>query len=118
MKDKTGALDQGKTAKAGGAGTLLCRLIWIFIGPLSLGVIVYQTVSQKDGWLAPRDIVFAASLALMIGARWFEVRSGAGETATGEPATIEHFKRYVMILLPLAAVLWIAAKVLGTHVLR
>ncbi len=118
MQDKTKALDQGKAAKSGGAGTLLCRLVWMFAGPLSLGIIVYQTVSQSDGWLVFRDGVFAVALALMIGARWLEVRSGTAETATGEPATMEHFKRYVMILLPLAAALWIAAKVVGTHVLR
>jgi len=34
------------------------------------------------------------------------------------PATMEHFKRYVMVLLPAAAVLWIAAKAIGNHLLR
>ena len=118
MQDKTKALEQGNAAKGGGAGALLCRLVWMFGGPLVLGVVAYQTVTQKDGWLVARDVVFAIALALTIGARWLEVRSGAGETATGEPATMAHFRRYAMILLPVAAVLWVAAKVAGTHVLR
>ncbi len=97
---------------------LLCRLMWMFIGPLSLGIIIYQTISQRDGWFVSRDIVFAIALALTIGARWLEIRRGAGETATGEPATMEHFKRYVAVLFPVAAVLGVAAKIVGNHVLR
>jgi len=118
VQDKTKALDQGKTAKNGGAGTLLCRLMWMFIGPLSLGIIIYQTIARRDGWFVFRDVVFAAALALMIGARWLEVRSGAGETATGEPATMEHFRRYAAVLLPVTVVLWVAAKIIGNHMLR
>jgi hypothetical protein len=117
VQDKTKALDQGNAAKGGGGGTLLCRFMWMFIGPLILGSVVYQTVAQRDGWFVFRDIVFAIALALMIGARWLEIRTGAGETATGEPATVEHFKRYAMILVPVAAVVWTVAKVVGTHVL-
>jgi hypothetical protein len=73
---------------------------------------------RGDGWLVFRDVVFAITFVLMIGARWLEVRSGAGETATGEPATMEHFKRYAAILLPAVVVLWVAAKIVGNHVLR
>jgi hypothetical protein len=116
MQDKAKTLDQGQTG--GGAGTTLCRLMWMFIGPLSLMIIGYQTVAHGDGWLAFRDVVCTITLALIIGGKWLELRSGKAETATGEPATIVHFKRYVMILLPLTAVLWIAAKIVGNHVLR
>jgi hypothetical protein len=118
MQDKTKALEPGKTGKSGGAGATLCRLMWMFIGPLSLGIIGYRTVAQGDGWFALRDVGCTITLALMIGARWLELRSGTAETATGEPATIEHFKRYVVILLPVATVLWIATKVVGNYLLR
>ena len=115
MQDKVKTLDQGKS---GGAGATLCRLMWMFIGPLSLGIIVYQTIAQGDGWFAFRDVVCTITLALMIGARRLEMRSGTAETAMGEPATMEHFKRYVRVLVPAAAAVWIAAKVVGNHVLR
>ncbi len=118
MKDRVNVVDQGKASRSGGAGTVLYRLMWIFIGPLSLAIIAYRTVKQGDGWLTPRDVAWVIILALMIGARWLEVRSGAGETAAGEPATMAHFKRYATVLVPVTAVLWIAAKIVGNHVLN
>jgi hypothetical protein len=36
---------------------------------------------------------------------------------TGEPATVQHFKRYVRTLLPLAVGVWAAANVVGNHLL-
>jgi hypothetical protein len=118
MSEKAKELEQAKTAEAGGAGMMLCRLMWMFMGPLILVIIIYRAVSQGDGWLRLGDAVYAIALALMIGARWLEMRSGTAMTATGEPATMRHFKRYVIVLLPVAAILWIAAKVTGNHVLH
>jgi hypothetical protein len=118
MPEKARVSDQPKTTQSGGAGMMLCRLMWMFIGPLGLAVIIYRTVVQRDGWTSVRDAVYPLILALMIGGRWLEIRSGAAMTATGEPATINHFKRYVVVLLPAAVVVWIAAKVIGNYVLR
>jgi len=114
VQEKEKALDQGKTS--GGIATL-SRLVWMFIGPLSLGIIAYRTVTQRDGWFTFRDAVCVVTLALMIIARWLEIRSGPTETATGEPATMEHFKRYVKVLLPVTIAAWCIVKVIGNHML-
>jgi|GEM_PF-7108197 len=53
----------------------------------------------------------------MILGRWVEFRSGTATTATGEPATVEHARRYTRVVVPTAACVWIAANVLGNHVL-
>ena len=95
---------------------LLGRLMWILLGPPLLSFTTYAIVAH-GGWFTTRDAAYGAVVVLMIGGRWVEQRSGAATTATGEPATIEDFKRYVRILLPVAAAIWGAANVLGNHIL-
>jgi hypothetical protein len=114
MQQKTKAMDEGRT---GSAGILLCRLIWMLLGPLFLGLIAYRTVRQADGWFTGTDIAYAGILVAMIVGRWLEMRSGTAMTATGEPATMAQFKRYVVILLIVAALAWIIVKAVGNHVL-
>ena len=96
---------------------LLGRMVWVMIGPGALLFIVYAIVTSAGGWFGAADAAYGAVVALMVGGRWIEQRSGAAMTVTGERATVEHFKRYVRILLPGAAGVWVAANVLGNHFL-
>ena len=86
---------------------LLGRLMWFLLGPLLLLFILYAIVTV-EGWFTTWDAAFGVVVALMVGGRWVEQRSGSATTAT-----VEHFKRYVRVLLPLAAGAWVAANVLG-----
>lgn len=95
---------------------LLGRLMWMVFGPMLLLLITYSIVTRV-GWFTPRDAAFGIVVALMVGGRWVEQQSRAAMTATGEPAGADHFKRYARVLLPLAAGVWIAANVLGNHIL-
>jgi len=94
------------------------RLTWISVGPLALLGVAYGIVSKGTGWLTGLDAAFAIVAGLMLRGRWVEQRSGAATTATGKPATAEQFKRYVMLLIPLAAAGWVIANVVGNHVLN
>ena len=91
---------------------LLGRLMWFLLGPMLSLYILYAIVTG-EGWFTTWDAAFGVVVALMVGGRWVEQRSGSATTVTGEPATVEHFKRYVRVLLPLAAGAWVAANVLG-----
>ncbi len=93
------------------------RITWILVGPLLAAAVVYAIIVNGRGWLTGWDALFAGLVALMVVGRWAEFRSGAATTATGEPATVEHTRRYTRVLVPAAVGVWVAANVLGNHVL-
>ncbi|MFH1417304.1 MAG: hypothetical protein ABII12_03345 [Planctomycetota bacterium] len=95
---------------------LLGRLVWVILGPM-FALLITCVIVNRAGWFTPWDAALGIVVALMVGGRWVEQRSGSAMKATGEPATVEHYKRYVRVLLPLAAGVWVAANVLGNHIL-
>ncbi len=94
------------------------RLTWVVFGPVALAAIAYGIVSGGTGWLTALDAAFVVVAGLMLLGRWVEQRSGSATTMTGKPATPEHLKRYVTILIPLVAAVWITANLVGNHVLE
>ncbi len=97
-------------------GTLVYRLTWFILGPVALLGLTYAIATRGGGWLTAFDIAFVLVVGAVIGARWLELRSGTATTATGEPATPSHVRRYSQFLALLAAGVWIASNVYGNHV--
>ena len=100
-----------------GAHVVLARIVWTILGPLLLLFTFYRIVTFGNGWFTRWDGCAFGIVAVMIGCRWIEVQSGRSYTAYGEPASAEHFRHWVWILLALAMVAWILANVLGNIVL-
>ena len=96
----------------------LCRIFWAGLGPVILVLVVMGIVTRGTGWTTPLDVLFAAVVVAMILARWCEQRSGAAVTLEGKPAGPLDFMRYWVRLLGVAAALWIAANIVGNHVLN
>jgi len=78
----------------------------------------WRIVTTGSGWLTSWDVAFCVVVALMMAGRWVELRSGTATTITGEPATAAQCKRYDWVLLTVAGGLWIAANVVGNHVIN
>jgi len=95
---------------------VLMRAVWMFLGPMALLLICLWIAHSSTGWLTALDAAYFAIIALMIGCRWAEQKSGKATTATGEPATWSNFNRYVVALVPLAVVAWIVLNVIGNHI--
>ena len=93
------------------------RITWVIFGPMVLLLITYGIVSGGTGWLTPLDAAFAVVACLMLLGRWTEHRSGAATTLSEEPATDEQLRRYVAVLIPVLAAVWIIANLVGNHVL-
>lgn len=96
---------------------LLARLVWVILGPMALLLLAAGIVTQGSGWLTWLDAAFLIVLGLMMLCRGLDQRSGASTTLTGEPATAEQYRRYVMILPIVGVVVWAGANLVGNHVL-
>ena len=116
MESSSKSSDEARTGEVTSVFVLSSRLMWMMLGPMLLFVTTYAIVTS-DSWFTPWDAAFCGVLALMIGGRWVEQQSGSPMTATGEPATVGHFRRYVRVLLPLAMGIWVAANLLGNYIL-
>lgn len=116
MKSNTESHNEVRAGEVRSGVVLLGRLMWMVFGPMLMLLLTYSNVTRA-GWITSRDAAFVIVVALMAGGRWIEQQSGAAMTATGEPARADHFKRYVRVLLPLAVGVWVAANVLGNHIL-
>ncbi|HOW73632.1 MAG TPA: hypothetical protein PKY77_23780 [Phycisphaerae bacterium] len=93
-------------------------MMWTLLGPGFLGILTYRIISEGTGWFTVQDGCYGVVLLLMIVGRWRELRSGAGTTITGEPVTVAHLRRYVLMVAPSAVVVWVVANAMGNHVLN
>jgi hypothetical protein len=55
--------------------------------------------------MAPLVAGYALSIAALIAARYVDIRFCAGQTVDGTPADLGHFKRYVMLMVPISLLL-------------
>lgn len=99
-------------------GILAARMVWAIFGPLVLVLLAYSIAAAGSGWLTSLDLAFAIVTAVMLAARWVEYRSGTATTLAGEAATPQHLRRYAIALVACTCGLWLAANLLGNHLLR
>ncbi len=94
------------------------RLTWIFAGPVALLFAAYGIVNAGSGWLTLLDAAFFAIVLFMLLGRWTEQRSGCAMTVYGEPLPLRDYRLYMAALPVVAIAIWIAANVLGNHLLK
>jgi hypothetical protein len=93
------------------------RIIWLLVGPLALVFLIIGIVRSGTGWLTGLDLAFFLVLGGMCLGRWIEFRGGTPRTSSGEPAGPAVLRHYVLLVLTLGLATWIAANVLGNHIL-
>jgi hypothetical protein len=93
------------------------RLFWMLLGPTLLLVLAFVIVGTGNGWLTGADFGYLGILAAVMVARWLEFRAGNPRTSVGEPATQKHLYRYLVGVAVVGLAVWVAANVLGNHVL-
>jgi hypothetical protein len=97
-----------------GAGGCLVRLGWMMAGNVAL-LFALAAIVQRRGALSPADIVFWAIAASCIGLRYLDIRRFNGLTVTSEPATMAHWRRYVVFMVAVSAATWGAAHALAFY---
>jgi len=92
-----------------GTGSCLARLCWMVIGNVILLVCAVSILGHHSSFFSVADLIFWATIALLIGVRYLDIKRLKGLTAAGEPASMAHWRRYVGILLAVCAAAWGAA---------
>ena len=100
------ARQQEQPERIAAAGCLL-RFYWMFVGNAIVAVSAC-VISQGDRVLTAADLVFWLGTASLLGVRFVDIRFGKGSTADGEPATMQHWRRYALRVLGVAVALWLA----------
>jgi hypothetical protein len=91
------------------------RVFWMMVGPFALATLALSIAGQADGWFSPTDLLYFVVLAGMLIGRWTEFRFSLPMTASGEPATADHLRRYVLGLGLLGLVAWVVANLIGNR---
>ena len=91
-----------------GAGGCLVRLGWMLFGS---AILLFSAIGiiQHEGFLSVADGAFWAALAACIVLRYIDIKYFKGHAASGQPATMVHWRRYALTLLILGAAVWGAA---------
>jgi hypothetical protein len=96
---------------------LLARIFWMMFGPFLLLVFAASLATKGSDWFSPLSIAFLIVLAVIVAARYYEFSKGDSHTSTGEPATLNDLRRYILVILPLGLGIWIAANVIGNYLI-
>ena len=118
MSDRRNSREVNSDGAISSLGVLFARFFGSLLGPMFLVLTTMGIVNSGSGWFTKLDALFAGLVALMVACRWVEQRSGSATTAKGEPATMQDFRRYVRFVLLIATLIWVAANLLGNHVLH
>jgi len=86
----------------------LVRLGWMFLGN-GLLLICALSIVNRGRALSWVDGAFWALVAVLVGLRYLDIARMGGQTATGQPAPMSHWRRYVAFLLVFALALWFGA---------
>ena len=85
--------------------TVLLRIAWMVGGPAVAGLLILIMVANEEAsvW---RDVAIGIAVSIAVAARYLDIAFFRGETADGEPATMQHFWRYAVKLLVAVGVAW------------
>ena len=91
-------------AEATGCLPDVVRLLWLMVGN---GALFFLTIliAQRRA-LSALDFAFWATVVGLILIRYIDITRLNGLTKDGEPASLRHWRRYVLFLLLVSAGLW------------
>jgi hypothetical protein len=88
----------------------LGRVTWMFFGPMLLVVTAAAIAMRGSGFFSFADLFYFLVLGAMLAGRWVEFRGGDPQTATGEPASPQHLRRYLLAASLVGLAVWGTAR--------
>ena len=98
-----------KDSKQTHATGCFTRLVWFLAGNVAMISLASGIAHQKGVFLSSLDAWFWGVIAVMIVARYVDIARLEGQTASGQPATLRTWRRYVLWLGVVALGIWGAA---------
>ena len=95
--------------KQRGILAILARTFWMFLCNFALMVCAANIFMGESKSTRTSDIIFWCVVPAMIIVRFLDIKFLDGQTATGEPATLAHWRRYAVLLIVISAIIWSAA---------
>jgi hypothetical protein len=87
----------------------LVRLGWMMFGNAALVICIGTIANHRGRFLSAADAVFWVVVLVLIWLRHVDITRMKGRTASGQPATLSHWKRYAGLLLAFSLVAWAVA---------
>ncbi|OGV66422.1 MAG: hypothetical protein A3K19_27790 [Lentisphaerae bacterium RIFOXYB12_FULL_65_16] len=89
---------------------LFLRMFWM-IAAYPLLFFLATGIYRKGPWaFSALDIAYVLVVALLLAARFVDIRSYRGLTSEGEPATMAHWRRFSLMTCIAGLLLWLAAR--------
>ncbi len=96
--------------KQSGILALIARPFWIFFGNFILLISAANIFAGENKTFYVSDFVFWGGVVALIVVRFLDIKFLNGQTATGKPATIKHWRNYAIILTLVSAAIWAAVR--------
>ncbi len=90
-----------------GCLAVIVRITWMALGNMLLVIVAFSIVQQRAGIVL--DVIFWAVVTGLILIRYIDINILGGQTTDFKPATLQHWRRYSLLLLLASAVLWLLA---------
>jgi len=85
----------------------LIRLCWMVLGNIALLIAAKMTSNHTGFSISFADVAFWLIVLFLAGIRYFDITRMGGLTVTmNKPATMAHWRRYVLFLVLIGLVLW------------
>ena len=94
------------------AGCLI-RLFWMGAGNVILFLCLTCIIHTHACTLVLVDLYYWLTVVAMVAVRWVDIHSYHGDTVTGEPATLAHWRKYAVRLVVGAMIVWIIIHLLA-----
>jgi hypothetical protein len=95
--------------KQRGISAILARPFWMFFGNFILLISTVNIIVGENKPSRTSDLIFWGAVVAMVIVRFLDIKFLDGLTATGQPASIKHWRRYAIVLAVISAAIWTAA---------
>jgi hypothetical protein len=108
------SVQNGHISSQQGSGLgLILRLFWMFFGNAILFISVIVIAQNKGGIFHTADVVFWITVLMLLIVRYLDIQYCGGYTATDKPATMSHWKKYLILLLLCSGAMWLLGHIIN-----